>query len=64
MLQLVNRHEKTKKVHSVRCQHRNFETELELAPIEMNEIQPTKLAKLVKQEAKRKELDAIKSKWE
>ena len=61
MLQLVNRHKETKKVHSVRCQIKNFMTELELAPIE---IQPTKRANIVKQEAKWKGLDAIKSKWE
>ena len=30
----------------------------------MNETQPTKLAKLVEHEAKRKGLDAIRSKWE
>ena len=64
MLQLVNRHEKTKKVHSVSCQSRKFESELQLSPIDTNETQPTKLAKLVKQEAKRKGLVAIKSKWE
>jgi len=39
-------------------------TELELAPVEMSETQPTKRANIVKQEAKRKGLDAIKSKWE
>ena len=64
MLQLVDKHEKTKNVHSVSCHIRKFETELELAPIDMNETQTTKLAKFVKQEAKRKGLDAIKSKWE
>ena len=64
MLQLVNRHEKTKKVHSVSCQSRKFECELELSPIDTNETQPTKLAKIAKQEAKRKGLVAIKSKWE
>ena len=59
----VNRHEKAKKVHSVSCQRRKFENELELAPIEMSEAQPTKLTKLVKQEAKRKGQEAIESKW-
>ena len=39
-------------------------TELELAPVEMSETQPTKRANIVKQEAKRKGLHAIKSKWE
>ena len=33
LLRLVNRHEKTKKVHSVSFQSKNFMTELELAPI-------------------------------
>ena len=64
MLQLVNRHKKTKKVHSVSCQSKKFKTEVELAPIELNETQPTKRAKIIKREAKRKGLDAMKSKWE
>ena len=51
-------------IHSVSCQNRKFNTELELAPIELIETQPTKRAKIIKQEAKRKGLDAIKSKWE
>ena len=62
MLQLANRHEKTKKVYSVSCQSKKFMTELELAPIEMSETQPMKRANILKQEAKRKGLDAIKSK--
>ena len=46
MLPLVNRHEKTKKFHSVSSQSKKLMTELELAPIEMSETQPTKGAKL------------------
>ena len=64
MLKLFSRQEKTRKVHSVSCQSKKFKTELELAPIEVNETQPTKRAKIMKQEAKRKVLDATKSKWE
>ena len=64
MLQLVDRHEKTKEVHSVSSQSKKFMTELELAPIEMSEAQPMKRAKIVKQKAKRKGLDAIKNRWE
>ena len=64
MLQLANRHEKTKKFHSDSCQSEKFITELELAPIEMSKTQPTKRTNIAKQEAKRKGLDAIKSKWE
>ena len=63
MLQVVNRHEKTKKVHSVSCQSKKFKTELELAQIEINETQPTKRAKIIKQEAEGKGLDDIESKW-
>ena len=64
MLQLVNRHELTKKFHSVGCQSKTFMNELELAPIEISEAQPIKGAKIVKQEAERKGLGAIKCKWE
>ena len=64
MLQLVNRHEKTKKVHSVSCQSKQFKTELEPAPIGSNETQPAKRAKVIKREAKMEGLDAIESKWE
>ena len=56
--------ENVNKVNSFLCQSKKFETELELAPIEINETQPTKRAKIVKQEAKRKGIDPIKSKWE
>ena len=56
MLHLVNRHEKTKKVHSGSCQSKKFMTELELAPIKMSEVQPTKRAKTIKQETKKKRI--------
>ena len=55
MLQLVNRHEKTKQIHSASCQSKNFMTELELAPIEMSETQPIKRANIVNRRQKRKD---------
>ena len=64
MLQLVNRHEKTKMVHSVTFKRKKVMTELELTPIEVCQTQTTKQAKIVKQKAKRKGLDTIKCKWE
>ena len=54
MLQLVNRHDKTKKVHSASYQSKKFMTELELALIEMSNTQPMNQAKIVKQDAKMK----------
>ena len=64
MQQLVNLHESTKKLHSVKKESDNFSRELELEIDKNNHLKPTDIARKSKKLAKSVGVEQLESGWQ